>query len=65
MGFINRILKFFSEVRTELRKVHWPTRRQFGVFFAIVLATIVVIGAFFWVLDYGLTILVDMFILPD
>ena len=64
MNFLNRTSKFLSEIRSELKKVHWPTRRQFSVFFAVVLATVVAIGTFFWVLDYGLTIMVDMFILP-
>ncbi len=64
MSLVSRISKFFQEVRLELKKVHWPTRREFAVFFGVVLTTIAVIGVFFWGLDYGLTILLDMFILP-
>ncbi len=64
MNFFHRIKNFLQEIRVELKKVHWPTRKQFGIFFGIVLATIVTIGVFFWGLDYGLTILLDMYILP-
>ena len=62
MNLIKRLSKFFQEVRTELKKVHWPTRREFAVFFGVVLTTIMVIGVFFWGLDYGLTILLERFV---
>lgn len=63
MSIVNRFRKFFYETRVELKKVHWPTRREFAVFFGVVVTTIMVVGLFFWVIDYGLTILVDLFIL--
>ncbi len=51
MRFFKRVSKFWSEVKTELKKVNWPTKREFTVFTSIVLAAIFVIGVFFWVLD--------------
>ncbi|MFO7953036.1 MAG: preprotein translocase subunit SecE [Bacillota bacterium] len=51
MGIFKRISKFIQEVKVELRKVNWPTRREFSVFFSIVLSAIAVIGVFFWILD--------------
>lgn len=62
MNLIRRLSKFFQEIKVELRKVHWPTRREFAVFFGVVLSTILVIGAFFWGLDYGLTLLLERFV---
>ncbi len=62
MGFLKRIQKFFHEVRVELKKVHWPTRREFAVFFSIVVSTILVVGVFFWVLDSGLTRIVEIIV---
>jgi preprotein translocase subunit SecE len=51
MRFFKRIGKFISEVRGELKKVNWPTKREFSVFTGIVLSAVLVIGVFFWVLD--------------
>lgn len=46
-----RIGKYLHDVRIELRKVHWPTRKELVVFTSIVLATVVVVGIFFFGLD--------------
>ena len=62
MNLISRLSKFFQEIKVELRKVHWPTRREFAIFFGVVLSTILVIGAFFWGLDFGLTLLLERFV---
>ena len=51
MGFLKRIMKFLQEVKAELKKVNWPTKREFTLFFGVVITAITVIGAFFWVLD--------------
>ena len=51
MRFLKRIGKFLHEVRVELKKVNWPTKREFSVFTSIVLSAVIVIGIFFWILD--------------
>lgn len=51
MRFFKRIGKFLHEVRIELRKVNWPTKREFTVFTSIVLSAVLVIGVFFWLID--------------
>lgn len=51
MRFIRRILKYLRDIRVELKKVNWPSRREFFIFTAIVLIAVVVIGIFFWGLD--------------
>ncbi len=51
MRFFKRVGKFLQEVRNELRKVNWPTKREFTLFTSIVLTAVVVIGVFFWILD--------------
>ncbi len=62
MGFVQRIRKYLHEVRVELKKVHWPTRREFAVFFSVVISTIVVIGIFFALLDLGLTNIIELIV---
>jgi len=49
--FFKRVAKYFYDVRLELKKVHWPTRRETTIFTGIVLVTVMVIGFLFWGLD--------------
>lgn len=51
MPIIKRLIKYLHDIRVELKKVHWPTRREFSVFTGIVLVTVTVIGVFFYGLD--------------
>lgn len=52
-----RFLKFFREIKSELKKVVWPTRTQLINNTITVLVVCLVLGAFIWVLDYGLNLL--------
>jgi len=51
MRIFKKIGKFLQEVKGELKKVNWPTKREFSIFTGIVLSSVFVIGIFFWVLD--------------
>jgi preprotein translocase subunit SecE len=54
----NKIVKFFKEVKSEMKKVVWPSRKQVTNNTLIVLAVVVLVGLVIWVLDllfqYGL-----------
>ena len=43
--------KFFREVRQEVSKVTWPTRKETMVSTAMVLVLVVVAAIFFWFVD--------------
>ena len=45
--------QYLREVRGELRKVAWPTRAEVTRYSVIVLITVVVLGAFIFLLDYA------------
>ncbi|MBS3886683.1 MAG: preprotein translocase subunit SecE [Dethiobacter sp.] len=47
------LTKHLKDVRQELRKVHWPNRRELSLFTSMVLMAIFFIGVFFWILDSG------------
>jgi preprotein translocase subunit SecE len=47
------VTKYFKEVKSEVKKVSWPTFRQVRNNTVIVLICIVLIGAFIWLLDLG------------
>jgi preprotein translocase subunit SecE len=44
-------VKFFREIRAELKKVIWPSRQQLINNTATVLATCLVVGIVIWVAD--------------
>lgn len=60
-GF-NKVKKHLKDVKAEMKKVHWPTRRQLLVFTIIVLLSILTVGIFFWLLDTGFTALLQLII---
>ena len=50
-GLFARIGKWFRELKSECRKIVWPTREQTINNTLVVLASVVIIGIFIWVLD--------------
>lgn len=51
MSIFSRIAKFFREVRNELKKVVWPTRKQITNNTGVVIIAVMVVGAVIWILD--------------
>ena len=47
----NRIVRFFKEVKSEMKKVVWPSRKQVIKNTLIVIASVVIIGVVIWALD--------------
>ena len=54
--FTVRVKTFFRSVWAELKKVHWPTRKQMITYTGVVLGTIFVIGLALWIVDSILTL---------
>ena len=49
------IRRYFRELRSELKKVVWPTPKQVLKNTLIVLACVLIIGVFIWVFDFVAT----------
>ena len=47
----NKITKFFKEVKSELKKVTWPSKKQVTKSTLVVIAAVILIGIVIWVLD--------------
>ena len=60
-----KVRKYFRELRSELKKVSWPTPKQVVKNTLIVVACVLVVGAFIWLFDfiaeYGYTSLLKAF----
>ncbi len=46
-----RISKWFREMKAELKKVVWPTKKQVLQNTLVVLAAVLVVGVFIWIFD--------------
>ena len=46
------VCKYFRELRSELKKVTWPTPKQVLKNTLIVVACVLVVGVFIWLFDF-------------
>ena len=51
-GVFARIGKWLKDMKSELKKVQWPTRKQTVNNTLIVIACVVVVGIFIWIFDF-------------
>lgn len=56
------ICKYFRELRSELKKVTWPTPKQVLKNTLIVAACVLVVGVFIWLFDFVAQISIDALI---
>ena len=54
--------RYFRELRSELKKVVWPTPQQVIKNSLIVAACVLVIGAFIWIFDFVAQVGIDALI---
>ncbi len=47
----NRVVGYLREVRSEMKKVQWPTRRETGVLTVVVIVSVLLVGLVLWVMD--------------
>ena len=50
---------YLKEIRTELRKVSWPTRSEVRNYSTVVLVTLLVMLALIFALDYGFSFVTE------
>lgn len=53
-------VKFFKDIRAELKKVIWPNRKQLTNNTVTVLLACLLVGALIWIADYGLSLLLTL-----
>lgn len=57
-NFVNQSIQFLREVKVELKKVAWPTRKQTIGSTAVVIVLVMIISLFLGVADFGLNSLI-------
>ena len=57
-----RVCKYFRELRSELKKVVWPTPQQVLKNAVVVAACVLVVGNFIWLFDFVAQFIIDALI---
>jgi preprotein translocase subunit SecE len=55
-----RVKTFYNDVRTEMKKVTTPSRKEVQATTMVVIITVFIFGAFFWVVDTTLAHTMDI-----
>ncbi|SHM68894.1 preprotein translocase subunit SecE [Caldanaerovirga acetigignens] len=50
-GFLKRSNKFIKEVRSELKKVTWPTKDELISSTIVVVVSVALVSGFIWIVD--------------
>ena len=59
MSWPQRVKAFYNDVRTEMRKVTTPSRKEVQATTTVVLVAIFIFGLYFWFIDYVISQGVD------
>ncbi len=54
VGIGRRVVNFYQEFKTEMRKVTWPSRKETASSTAVVIVTVLVIVLFLGLVDFAL-----------
>ena len=55
---VNEIIKFLREVKVELKKVSWPSRKETIGSTSVVLVVVIIVAIFLGLIDIGLSRLI-------
>ncbi len=55
------MFKFLKDVSREMKKVSWPTGKELRSYTVIVLTTVILMAIFFFVVDLGISQLLELF----
>lgn len=53
-------VEYFRSVYSELKKVHWPDRRQLIGYTGVVLIAVTLVAIIIWLFDWGLSALMQV-----
>jgi preprotein translocase subunit SecE len=59
---IDHLRKFFRGAFNELKKVHWPTRKEVMVYTSVVLVAVVAVGLLIWLFDSILSAILKLIV---
>jgi preprotein translocase subunit SecE len=51
VNYVEQVQKYLKGTLNELKKVHWPTRREIIIYTSVVLVAVVAVGVLIWLFD--------------
>jgi preprotein translocase subunit SecE len=51
-----KVMEYLRGVISELKKVHWPNRRQLLAYTGVVFLAVIIVTVLLWVVDSGLSL---------
>jgi preprotein translocase subunit SecE len=61
-SLLQKVSQFFREVRVEMKKVTWPSRKETLASTSVVLITVILMAFFLGIVDLGLSRLIKIFL---
>lgn len=62
-GALEKMTKFFREVKAELKKVNWPNKKEMVSYTMVVVVTVLLVAAFIGLIDFGVSNIIRPIIL--
>lgn len=62
VSFVERAKKLYRGVTGELKKVHWPNRKELIAYTSIVLVSVFLVGTVIWIVDLGVSAVMSLII---
>jgi len=59
---VEQVKKYFRGVYNELKKVHWPTRREVLTYTGVVVVAVIFVAALIWIFDLIMSGFIQMII---
>jgi len=57
---MEKLRKFFREIRTEIKKIHWPSKEELWGATGVVVIILIITGFYFAFLDLGFSALMKL-----
>ncbi|MGI6605724.1 MAG: preprotein translocase subunit SecE [Peptococcia bacterium] len=61
-GLFSGIKRGYRGVVGELKKVHWPTKKEIAVYTMVVIVAVFIVGIGIWLADSGISFLMNLLI---
>ncbi|HHX96996.1 MAG TPA: preprotein translocase subunit SecE [Clostridia bacterium] len=62
LGFFARLGRWFRLVRGELKKVHWPSKKEVAIYTGVVIVAVFFVATAIWLIDLALSSLIKLFL---
>ncbi len=62
LGFWERTRKFMRASMNELKKVHWPNRKELTTYSIVVVASVLFVSGIIWIFDSVLSLILGFII---